>query len=786
MTTVTAAPSAAPVTAAPTRPRPQRRRAAGRRTLRRGGGRAAVDASCLVGATAWALTPLLPVFGARAVLPAIVGGLLLGLALAVVGAWRRWSALGVLAAVLVVYLVAGGALAAPTTTLRGVLPGAGTAAALARGIVTAWSQVVTLQPPLGSGGTLLVAPFVLALVGATVAVTLALRAARPGTAALAALVPVGVAVAAALLGTRTPPVPPAVTGTVLLVVLGGWASWRAGLLRPRRVLALALVLAVAVGAGAVGGARLVDERPRFVLRDEIVPPFDPNDYPSPLAAFRAFVKDEDTVMFTVSGLPEGARIRLATLDRYDGVVWNVAGGGTAQASGEFRRVGELIPTSAAGQRATIQVQVRALSGVWLPTVGRATGIDVAGADASGLRFNDATGAAVLTGGVHDGLRYTLDVVVPATPTVVALGATPAASVALPQAVGEPSRIDSLAPQIARDAGNPAEVAQALSQWLVENGYFSHGLSGEESSLSGHGAARLAGFLESDVIVGDGEQYAATMALLARSMGLPARVVLGFVPGSAVGGDGTPTVDADGAVEVTGGDVQAWVEVAFAGYGWVPFDATPPAAKTVDPNPDPKPADPLPQVVQPPPPAQPDVAPPDDDTAQPDSMPDPDPDRGHPTWLVVLGWTGVGAAGLLVLLSPVLVIGALKVRRRRRRRRAPDPVTTVAGGWDEVMDAAVDLRRPPAPRATRREAARAVAASFLAAPSERRAPVATALVGLADRADRAVFRAGVPTPDEVGAFWAEVQRTATAMRASATRRERLRARYSTASLRRGGR
>ena len=238
--------------------------------------------------------------------------------------------------------------------------------------------------------------------------------------------------------------------------------------------------------------------------------------------------------------------------------------------------------------------------------------------------------------------------------------------------------------------------------------------------------------------------------------------------------------------MTGGDVQAWVEVAFAGYGWVPFDATPPAAKTVDPNPDPKPADPLPQVVQPPPPAQPDVAPPDDDTAQPDSMPDPDPDRGHPTWLVVLGWTGVGAAGLLVLLSPVLVIGALKVRRRRRRRRAPDPVTTVAGGWDEVMDAAVDLRRPPAPRATRREAARAVAASFLAAPSERRAPVATALVGLADRADRAVFRAGVPTPDEVGAFWAEVQRTATAMRASATRRERLRARYSTASLRRGGR
>ncbi|HEY0118996.1 MAG TPA: transglutaminase domain-containing protein, partial [Cellulomonas sp.] len=753
---------------------------------RRRGPAAGIDVACLAAALALALTPLLPVYGQATAVPALLGGLLLGGAVAALGARLAWSGLGVVAALVVAYVLAGGALAAPGTTVARVLPGRSTPSTLARGAASSWKQVLTLQPPIGSAGTVLVAALLLALAGAALAVTLALRAGSARVAALAAVVPLAVAVASALLGTRTPPLSPAVEGTALAVLLGGWASWRAGRLRARRVLATGVIAAVAVGAGLTGGPAVTDGLSRFVLRERVTPPWDPDDYPSPLAAFRQYVKQDDTVLFAVSGLPDGARIRLATFDRYDGVVWNVAGTGTAEASGEFRRVGDDLAAPVAGTTATVRVQVGALDGPWLPTVGEATRIALGAGEQPGLRFNDATGAAVVVDGLHPGLDYTIDAVVPPTPSVKALGAAPASSVTAPTLSGVPARIRTLAPDIARDAGKPAEVVQALATWLTDNGYFSDGQSGEHPSLSGHGADRLAAFLGGDVMVGDGEQYAATLALLVREMGLPARVVLGFVPGSGEGAKG-PRTTGDGAVEVTGADVQAWVEVPFVGYGWVPFDATPPSSKTVDENPDPAPSEPKPQVVQPPPPPPPAVKAPDDDTARPSTHQDDERSGATPTWVRVLAATGAGAGGLVVLAGPVLTVAGLKLARRRRRRRAPDPVRRVAGGWDEVLDAARDLHRPPVPHGTRREAARAVGHAFATgspggADGDGSRVVGVRLDGLARRADRAVFSSGVPSEAEAAGYWADVDEALAAMRSAVPRRTRLRARASIASLR----
>ncbi len=745
----------------------------------RRGVRAAVDVACLLVGLALALTPLLPVYGGTAAFPALVGGLALGAGIAALGSWRRWSGLGVVAALVVAYVL-GGALAARGTTVAGILPGPGTPLALARGAASSWKQVLTLQPPIGAAGTVLVAALLLALGGSAAAATLALRARSAAVAAVAALVPPVVALLSALLGTRTPPVPPAVEGTALAVLLGGWACWRAGRLRAQRVLATGVVAAVAVGAGLAGGPAASDGTSRFVLRERITPPWDPDGYPSPLAAFRQYVKQKDTVLFTVSGLPQGARIRLATFDRYDGVVWNVAGVGTADASGEFRRVGEQLAAPTAGAPATVRVDVAALAGPWLPTVGEATRIALDATQQPALRFNDATGAAVLVDGLHQGLSYTLDAVVPAAPSVQTLGATRAPSVSQPTLSGVPARIRTLAPDIAREAGKPAEVVQALATWLMNHGYFSDGQSGEHPSLSGHGADRLATFLGGDVMVGDGEQYAATLALMVREMGLPARVVLGFVPGSGEGTAG-PRTAADGSVAVTGADVQAWVEVPFAGYGWVPFDATPPTSKTVNQDPNPAPSEPKPQVVQPPPPQPPDVKPPDADTARPATRQDPQSAGATPMWVRVLAYSGAGLGGLLVLVGPLLAVAALKLARRRRRRRSSDPVRRVAGGWDELMDTARDLRRPPVPRGTRREAAAAVGSAFVAA-DERAGVVAVRLDGLARRADRAVFAAGVPSDAEAATYWLDVEEAVAAMRAAVPGRARLRARASTRSLR----
>jgi len=735
-----------------------------------------VDVLCLVGCLALVLTPLLAVYGGSAALPAVAGGLVLGTAVAVGSAVWRWSAVTTVAAVIAAYAVAGGPLAAPST-MDGLLPTRETVTALVNGPVASWKQLLTLQPAVGTTGSLLVAAFLLALVGSVTAVAVTLRVQRPAAATAAALVPCVALVAVIVLGTRNPTVPPVLTGTVLAVVLLPWAAARSGAFRVRRVVASGLLLAVAAGAGVVGAPAVVGQTPRLVVRDEIVPPFDPQDYPSPLAAFREFVKqDEDTTLFTVDGLPAGARVRLATLDRYDGVVWNVAGDGSAEASGEFRRVGDDLDPSVRGEDAHVEFTVQGLDGVWLPTVGQARAIRVDDpAAATGLRYNDATGGAVLTGGVHEGLRYSADVVVPHEPDDEEIGRAPADSVVQPPVVGEPDAVAVTAADIARDAGSPVEIARALTDWLSQEGYFSHGNTdaGDAPSMSGHGADRITALLAGDLMVGDGEQYAAALALLAREMGLPARVVLGFVPQDTGG---------EGPVEVRGKDVQAWVEIAFAGEGWVAFDPTPPPTQTPQQDTEQKPTEPDPQVVQPPPAPPAAVNPPDEDTEQPNNDTDDDKDGARPLWQQVAEVAGMVSVPLLVIAAPFLVVAALKARRRRRRRRNPDSVVRVAGGWDEVLDAARDLRRPTPPTATRLESARVLASSFEDAPAEHASTVRTTVRDLAHSADRAVFGAGVPDDRAAAAYWTQVEAAVAAMRHGVGWRRRWRSRISTASLR----
>lgn len=752
--------------------------------------RSAVHVLVLAVVQLLALTPLLPVYGPGTLLLPVVGGVVLGAVFGVVAARLRWGAATTTVVLLAVAAVAGGPLAARDHVVARVVPTPASVAEVVRGSALGWKDVLTLQPPVGSSGWLTVPPYLLALASVAVAVRVALGSGRTGpVAALPAVVSLLVAV---LLGARDA-VLPAVVGTALVLGLVCWAAWRAGRVRVRRPVVLVVLVALAAGSGLGAGTLVAETGDRFVLRDRLVPPFDPQDYASPLSAFRSYVKGEDsTVLFTVQGLPAQARIRLATLDRYDGVVWNVAGDGSTSASGEFRRVGEDIDPeqTTTGTRTQVRVEVQDLSGVWLPTVGQARSITLDDADdRAGLRFNDATGAAVLTGGLHPGTAYTLDTVVPDAPDDAAVaGATPL-DLDLPDAESVPDPVLAVAADAIRDATTPGEVALALTQALSEQGYFSHGLTdaGDYPSLSGHGADRLTALLGGDVMVGDDEQYAAAMALMARELGLPARVVMGFVPGDdqedgegdGTGSTGSTATDPDAVVDVTGADVRAWVEIAFEGYGWVAFDPTPPQTQTPQEEDETSPSDPEPQVAQPPPPAADPVDPPVDDTEQPQTDDDAQDDAA-PLWQRVLVWTGVGLGALLLLLSPLLVVAAAKARRRRRRRRAPDPVDRVVGGWREILDLAVDLRHPPGPVATRREAARTLGAVL--DPEADAAGLTGTLTRLALAADRTVF--GGRDPDEEGTdrFWADVDHAVSQMRSVVGRRARWRARFTTRSLR----
>ncbi|WP_182112088.1 transglutaminase-like domain-containing protein [Actinotalea sp. JY-7876] len=763
------------------------------------GRRALVDALVLMAATALALLPLVPVYGLRAALPPVVGGVLLGGGIALLAARRRWGTMLTAGAMIVAYLLAGAALAAPTTAWLGVVPSPRSLVLLLSGAVTVWKQVLTLDPSLGGSGNLLVAPYLLGFGATALGVSLARRA-SPRRGAWAAVVPLVVLALSVLLGTKVT-VQPVAAGLVLVALLGPWVAWRRGTLAPRRVVSLLVMAAVVATSGAVAGPVLGTDRARFVLRDELVPPFDPKDHASPLSGFRQYIKEwQDTDLLTVRGLPEGTPVRLATMDAFDGVVWNVAGSETAEGSGQFRRVGETIQTSVRGEEVEVEVEVHRLPSVWLPTVGYSQRFDFAGSDAlelSGdLRYNDATGTAVLADGVPEGTRWTARVVVPPVPDDDEIGTATVSPVRLPEPQAVPEAVPLFAGDIAGTATSPVLIARTLEQGLVERGWFSHGITeaGDYPSLSGHGANRLTTLLTDELIVGDSEQYASAMALMAREMGLPARVVLGFLPDE----------DQEGAEEITltGDDIHAWVEISFSGHGWVPFYPTPDESKTPREDTPDEVAEPQPQVVQPPPPPQDPVTPPDDDTEQPQTDTPPTPPVVPAAWRAVALLAVAVLGPLLLLLAPFVVIAVAKGRRRRRRRAEGVPVDRVVGGWEEVLDEARDLRVPPPPLATRRETAVHLAEAFAAgAPAGRRArkraarpgPPASAhgrhaagvgapVAGLAAGADAMVFGPGDPTPQQVEAYWAQVDAAVRAMHAAVPGGRRLRARYSTSSLR----
>ena len=80
---------------------------------------------------------------------------------------------------------------------------------------------------------------------------------------------------------------------------------------------------------------------------------------------------------------------------------------------------------------------------------------------------------------------------------------------------------------------------------------------------GHGNRAIEDFLERRT--GYCEQFAGTFAAMARHLGMPARVAVGYTPG---------TLGEEGQYSVAGRNAHAWPEVWFDGLGWVPFEPTP--------------------------------------------------------------------------------------------------------------------------------------------------------------------------------------------------------------------
>ena len=767
-------------------------RQAGRRTPERPGTRprasfvASVTSSYAV-MTLVAASTLWPVYRSREFVLLVVVTVAVGTVIAIAGAVLRSSSFAVLVATIAVFLLLGVPLAVPSEAAAGVLPTATGLAELVAATALGWKRLVTITLPVGSYEALLVPAFVLLLLATVVGLSVALRSRRGEVAVVA---PVVVFLAGIVLGPEDAWVP-TLTGVALVVAAVVWSlGWR---LHRRRQAVLSLeggarsvrtsghrAVAVRAVAGTIvtllvagaAAAAVVEaappSSPRTVARSIVEAPFDPRRLVSPLTRLRVYEQEPavDETLFSVSGLEEGALLRLATLDTYDGVAYTVGSAEVSSESGTFDRVPASVDQSASpGAATTLSVEVGSYEGVWLPTVGRLRSIAFDGSDASTLRsgfvYNDVSGTAAVDGGLDAGDSYRIDAVLAPQPTAEALETVTPGAATVPAAQAVPTElIDSLAGDV-RGVEGPGARLQAALGALREDGYISHGVSSDEpASRSGHGADRLAELFTDPVMIGDAEQYAAAAALMAGELGFPARVVMGFVP--EAGSAGTE------AVAVRGGDVTAWIEVDTAEYGWVAIDPVPverpiPDDRLLDPNRLQRPE----SVVQPPP----------DEPQLRDEQTPPQADQESPeapaAWLavarLVLRAVGVGAVVLALVASPFLAIVAAKARRRRRRMRHPDPTSRIVGGWQEFRDAAVDHGVETPAAATRGEFAAIVGGSRPAV--------------LARVADRATFAPGGPASDDADRVWSAVSDMRRALGSGKTRWQRARAAVSLRSLRR---
>ncbi|AWB85750.1 transglutaminase domain-containing protein [Mycetocola zhujimingii] len=725
-----------------------------------------------------------PIYQVPRFITVAVVAIAIGVAIVILGRALRLPGFAVVGITVVAYLLVGVPLVFPDATIFGVLPTWQGLVELVTGTANSWKQLVTILLPVGTYQGLLIPPLAGILTVTVLTLSIALRTRWTAFAVVWPMV-LGVLgiVFGGEIGWESVPL-----GLAVAVITLVWLVWlgrhtrnkgrdtdvvgavRTSRRERRRVAIVSgLTAAMIVALAAFGGAVMASVAPatadRQVLRSLIEQPFNPRSYPSPLSAFRSFHQPDTAGMelLTVSGLPEGGRLRMATLDSYDGVVFSAGTEEDTVGSGTFVRVPYRLDQQASGRIVTLDVTIAGYSSIWVPGAGHLRQIDFDGARAAGLAddffYNDITGSAAVVGGFASGDSYQVESVVAATPSLTDLGRIRPGpdpvdrSVELPRVMTE--RLESYTAGI---SGEGAKLV-AMIDGLTSDGYISHGVGDDEpTSLSGHGIDRITTLFTDRPMVGDEEQYAVAAALMARQLGFPARVVVGFLP--AVGPESAAT-------PVSGDDISAWIEVQSSDGTWLTVDTTPPIREIPEKEPDEPTTVSRPQsVVQPPieePETDAEQIPADDSLDEEDEPLDP--------LLAALLLVAQVLGGLLLLAAvfaaPFLAVIAAKVRRRTLRRSRRTPSERIRGGWQEFQDTAVDYGVQPPSSATRREVA--------AAAGSKRA------LALASVADRATFSLQKPSDEDADLVWTAVDDLRRSFSRGRSRRERFRAATSLRSF-----
>jgi Transglutaminase-like superfamily/Domain of unknown function (DUF4129) len=354
------------------------------------------------------------------------------------------------------------------------------------------------------------------------------------------------------------------------------------------------------------------------------------------------------------------RLRYVSLDHFDGQYWT--------RTADYRRAGRRLPVPA-GQGATESREervavLRAGPLGWLLSSGRPVEVSV-----PDLGVNTDTGDVVIPDDQPVPAGYTVRSVRP-DPTLAELEAaetTPWRRTGGPDDAGDPAAV----PELGTEARTATGDAYGYGALVRLERHFTGGrytVDERPEARAGHGFYQVRQLLRSRT--GTAEQFASAYALMARAMDYNARVVVGFRPGPK----------AAGAYSVTGRNVHAWVEVEFAGLGWIPFDPTPRLSsdqpETLRPEPEPTPT-PTPSSEPTQTPSTPGSTPSCPPPCEP-SQAEPGPGPGRTGLLAGAGITAL-------VLAAVFGVPVLKALRRRRRRRTMNPDRRALAAWRDLLD-----------------------------------------------------------------------------------------------------
>jgi transglutaminase-like putative cysteine protease len=381
--------------------------------------------------------------------------------------------------------------------------------------------------------------------------------------------------------------------------------------------------------------------------------------------------------------PDPSYLRITVLNSFDGNAWRPADRDIPvdqRANGVVPRpaaLGPDVPTRTETSTFTVSDNFDTR---WLPTPYPAISVVAPGDwryDRTTLDFISA-----VDGRTAAGLTYrvrSLDVL----PTAAQLANAPSP----PLAISEPNTslprdfpafVSNLARTVTVGASSPFEKAVALQEWFRVGGGFRYSLR----RAPGNGTDDLLAFLGTGKgsRVGYCEQFAAAMAVMGRSLGIPSRVAVGFL---------RPDERGDGEFWYSAHDLHAWPEMYFGGVGWIRFEPTPQSRTGAVPD----------YTTQQVPQSVPSASTAGTQPAAPnpnrlDRAGDQQATAGDPTGkrspVAVLLVAALAVLLLLVLVTPRVLRSVL---RRRRWEAAHDPATWVEAGWREIADTARDLGIP---------------------------------------------------------------------------------------------